>query len=142
MGKTQRDFTPRPESLMPLLAPLQAVQILLDAFGERGVIIGGIAVGLLGELRFTADGVLPFEKEMVKRSQVVTLGGLKLRLPSPEDLIILKAVAHRPKDMLDIESMLLNQPGVDREYIRTWVQQFAQALEMPELWDDLATRLK
>ena len=82
------------------------------------------------------------ENEIVKRSQSLSLGGVQLRLPTPEDLIILKAVAHRPKDLLDIESVLATQPGLDKEYIRTWVQQFAEALEMPELWDDLLIRLK
>jgi hypothetical protein len=70
------------------------------------------------------------------------LGGLQIRLPTPEDLIILKAVAHRPQDMLDIDSILSRQPGVDKEYILSWVQQFAEALEMPKIWDDLAARLK
>ena len=82
------------------------------------------------------------ENEIVKRSQSLSLGGVQLRLPTPEDLIILKAVAHRPKDLLDIESVLATQPTLDKEYIRTWVQQFAEALEMPELWDDLLIRLK
>jgi hypothetical protein len=44
--------------------------------------------------------------------------------------------------MLDIDSVLASQPAVDKEYVRTWVQQFAEALEMPELWDDLPTRSK
>ncbi len=87
-------------------------------------------------------GVLPFEEEMVKRSQPFALSGLRLRLPTPEDLIILKAVAHRPKDLLDIEALLTNQTFLDKEYIRTWVKQFADALEMPELWDDLPAHLK
>ena len=86
-------------------------------------------------------GMLPFENEMVARSQSMAMGGLQLRLPSPEDLIILKAVAHRPQDLLDIDSVLASQPGLDKEYIRVWVQQFAEALEMPELWEALSIRL-
>jgi hypothetical protein len=70
------------------------------------------------------------------------LSGLRLRLPTPEDLIILKAVAQRPKDLLDIEAVLTNQTFLDKEYIRTWVKQFADVLEMPELWVDLPARLK
>jgi hypothetical protein len=38
----------------------------------------------------------------VERSKLYQIGPLALRLPTPEDLIILKAVAHRPKDLLDI----------------------------------------
>ncbi len=195
MGKTQRQI---PASLTTFLAPLQGVQTLLDEFGGRGVIIGGIAASLLGQPRLTADvdavilleldelpnliqrasalgiepriadaqgfarsnrvlllrhiesgididfslGLLPFENEMVQRSHPLLIGSLKLRLPTPEDLIILKAVAHRPKDLLDIEAILANQPTLDQGYIRNWVQQFAEALEMPELWQDLQVRMK
>lgn len=47
---------------------------------------------------------LPFEVEAVERSSEHQVGTLTTRLPTPElILIILKAVAHRPKDMLDIE---------------------------------------
>jgi hypothetical protein len=33
-------------------------------------------------------------------------------------------------------------PDLDKERIRYWVRQFAEALEMPELRDDLEARLK
>ncbi|MEW6405187.1 MAG: hypothetical protein AB1649_25620 [Chloroflexota bacterium] len=39
----------------PLLAPLSAIQRLLDHFKGQGVIIGGIAASLLGTPRLTAD---------------------------------------------------------------------------------------
>jgi hypothetical protein len=41
--------------LHPLLEPLAAVQRLLTRFGERGMIIGGVAASLLGRPRLTAD---------------------------------------------------------------------------------------
>jgi predicted nucleotidyltransferase len=87
-------------------------------------------------------GILPFEKEMVAHSRSLKLGGVELRLPIPEDLIILKAVGHGPQDMLDIESIITSQPALDKEYIRKWVQQFADAMEMTELLDDLSSLLK
>ena len=86
-------------------------------------------------------GLLPFEAEMVARSQAHFIGPLTLRLPTPEDLIILKAVAHRPKDLLDIEAIAANHPGLDRARVEHWVRQFADVLEMPELWEDVALLL-
>jgi hypothetical protein len=83
-------------------------------------------------------GILPFEEEVVARSIVLEVAGLFLRLPTPEDLIIFKAVAHRPKDLVDIQSIMDSHPDLDRKRIESWVRQFAEALEMPELWDDLA----
>ena len=52
-------------------------------------------------------------------------------------MIILKAVAHRQKDMLDIEAVIAAQPHLDKERIAFWVRQFAELLEMPELWTDV-----
>ncbi len=86
-------------------------------------------------------GILPFEVEAVERSTLHHVGGVTIRLPTPEDLIIFKAVAHRPKDLLDIQAVIESQPNLDKERIRYWVGEFAQALEMPELWDDIATLL-
>ena len=82
-------------------------------------------------------GLLPFEIEAVERSMEYEAGSLRVRLPTPEDLIILKAVAHRPKDMLDIEAVIAAQDELDYERIEFWVQQFAEVLEMPELWNEL-----
>ena len=39
----------------PFLDPLEALDKLLSRFGHRGVVIGGIAVGLLSKTRFTED---------------------------------------------------------------------------------------
>ena len=71
---------------------------------------------------------------MVERSQLVELGSIKLRLPTPEDLIIMKAVANRPKDLEDIQAIAASHPDLDKERIRLWVEQFGEALDLPELW--------
>lgn len=64
-----------------------------------------------------ALGMLPFEEEAVARGRLHETGRVAVPLPTPEDLIILKAVAHRPKDLLDIESILRAHPDVDRRRI-------------------------
>ncbi|MBI4674731.1 MAG: nucleotidyltransferase [Chloroflexi bacterium] len=86
-------------------------------------------------------GAMPFEAEAIERSQLVSVGNLRLRVPSVEDLIIMKAVAHRKKDFSDIENLVAFHPRLDRERIEYWVTGFAQVLEMPELWTDLAPLL-
>jgi len=182
-----------PAGYAPFLEPLAALQRLLSHFSEHGVIMGGIAVSLLGKPRLTADldamfllspddipdlidaaktegivarigaveefahknrvvllrhqesgtnidislGMLPFEEEIVERSILVQAGTLSVRLPTPEDLIILKAVANRPRDLLDIQTVIESHPDLDRERIESWVRQFAIALDMPELWTDI-----
>jgi hypothetical protein len=182
------------ETIEPFISPLEAVNRLLTRFDDRGVVIGGIAVNLLGKPRLTADidvmlilsirdlpsliayadaegfvvlpenveafvrqtrvlplrhapsaigvdislGILPFEIEIVERSQIYTVGQLDIRLPTPEDLVILKAVANRAKDWEDIRAVIVSQSNLDWDRIESWVRQFAEVLERPELWDNLA----
>lgn len=87
-------------------------------------------------------GMLPLEVEAVERSMVYQVGDCAIRLPTPEDLIILKAVAHRPQDLLDIQAIVENNTSLDTERIESWVREFAQVLEMPELWQDIAETIK
>lgn len=82
-------------------------------------------------------GALPFEEEMVARARELVIGSVRIKVASPEDLIITKAVAHRPRDIADIEAILNIEPNLDFERIRFWVSQFAEALEMPGLMEDL-----
>lgn len=178
--------------------PLQAVQYLLEQFDKRGVIIGGVAVSLLAQPRFTADidalllldedeitelievaertgltpriadaelfarrnrvvllrhedtginvdislGMLPFEVEAIARRTVFQSEDFALPIPTPEDLIVMKAVAHRPKDLVDIQALIEAHPDLDRGRVEAIVREFAQLLEQPELWEDIAPWLK
>ena len=87
-------------------------------------------------------GVLPFEEEVVARSRVYDVGMLSVRLPTPEDLIIMKAIAHRPKDLIDIQTIIDSHPDLDVKRIRYWVKSFADVLETPGLWTDIETMFK
>jgi predicted nucleotidyltransferase len=86
-------------------------------------------------------GILPFEVEMVERSREIDVGPLRLRLPTPEDLIIMKAIAHRPKDLGDIQAVAANYPDLDKERIRFWVEQFGEVLDQPNLWMNISQYL-
>lgn len=85
---------------------------------------------------------MAFEEEVVARSQVYDLGMLSVRLPTPEDLIIMKAVAHRPKDLIDIQTVIDSHPDLDVDRIKEWVKSFAEILEMPNLWTDIEKMFK
>jgi hypothetical protein len=87
-------------------------------------------------------GALPFEREMIDRSIEFKIDKLILKVATPEDLLITKAVAHRGKDLIDIENLLTVYSGLDLSRVRYWVKQFADVLEMPELLTDLDQRLK
>lgn len=84
-----------------------------------------------------AFGALPFEEEALKRTVSVTIGDVAIPVPTPEDLVIMKAVAHRPRDIADIEGIVDAHPELDKNRIRTWLTQFAEVLEMPEVLSDI-----
>ena len=79
---------------------------------------------------------------MVERGIVRSIGTLSIRLPTPEDLIIMKAIAHRPKDLEDIRTVIDKNPKLDMGRIQQWVQSFGEILEIPSLWDDIASLFK
>ncbi|MGB9700985.1 MAG: nucleotidyl transferase AbiEii/AbiGii toxin family protein [Thermodesulfobacteriota bacterium] len=87
-------------------------------------------------------GGLPFEEEAISRKIIVETAGVNIPLPTPEDLIIMKAVASRPRDMADIESILEMHSSLNQKYILKKVREFSTALEMPEILRDLKTILK
>jgi predicted nucleotidyltransferase len=83
-------------------------------------------------------GNLEFEEKVLARGSTVSIKELRLPLPSPEDLIILKAVADRPKDLQDIQAIFAAQEHLDLDYIRTTVKEFAALLGRPSIWEDVA----
>lgn len=87
-------------------------------------------------------GALPFEENAVRRAVPTDLGGLRVPLPMPEDLLVMKAVAHRSRDMVDIESILSAHADVDEKWVVSTVREFAEALDSPELVTDLVKLLR
>jgi hypothetical protein len=43
-------------------------------------------------------GALPFEEIAIRRGVKMDVGGCRVPVPTPEDLIVFKAIAHRRKD--------------------------------------------
>lgn len=86
-------------------------------------------------------GALPFEHEAVERATQQRVAGVEFPVLTPEDLLIMKAVAHRPQDLGDIEGVLVANPQLDRQRVRQWVEQFATALDAPEILGDLEALL-
>jgi len=86
-------------------------------------------------------GMLPFEEDMVARSSTKSFANLSIRLPTPEDLIIMKAIAHRPKDLEDIRTIADKYSDLDMKRIEEWVKSFGDALERPDLWHQVKSLL-
>jgi hypothetical protein len=78
-------------------------------------------------------GGLPFEADALSRASSHDLGGVRVRLPQVEDLLIMKAIAHRPQDLRDIEGLLDVFPDANVEAVRQFILEFAAAAEIPDL---------
>ena len=60
--------------------------------------------------------------------------GKTIRMCSAEDLIIHKAVAGRPQDLIDIQGVVYRQgKNLETAYIRQWLKDFSDALANPEI---------
>jgi hypothetical protein len=81
-------------------------------------------------------GRLSFEQTAIDNSEIHEIGGLRVRLPRVEDLLIMKAIARRPKDLQDIEGLLAAHPEADVLAVRQWVREFATAMSMSDMLDD------
>lgn len=81
---------------------------------------------------------LPFEYEVIDRSSMVDVSpGVSIRVASAEDIVIMKAIAGRGRDIMDIENIIEATPDLDVDRIRRWVREFSSVLEMPEIHDAL-----
>jgi hypothetical protein len=87
-------------------------------------------------------GTLPFEIEALQRAKRVKVGRLSVPIATAEDLIVLKAVANRPQDWIDIEGILRATEDLDEAYIRRHVGQFAGIVERPDFYAQIDQALR
>ena len=82
-----------------------------------------------------ALGILPFEEWMIERSSLFAFeANCTLRTCSAEDLVILKLFAFRPRDVLDVETVVIRQRGaLDWQYIETNLQPLSDIKDQPEI---------
>ncbi|OGD20710.1 MAG: hypothetical protein A2W03_03050 [Candidatus Aminicenantes bacterium RBG_16_63_16] len=71
----------------------------------------------------------PYERQAIERARNVRLGRTPIKFAALEDLVIHKIIAGRPRDIEDIESILLKNPGYDARYIEKWLAEFDAALD-------------
>lgn len=86
---------------------------------------------------------MPFEYEVIDGSSMIEVSrGVSIRVASAQDIVVMKAIAGRGRDIMDIENIIQANPDLDLERIRRWVREFSAVLEMPEIHDTLEKLLR
>lgn len=75
----------------------------------------------------------PYERQAIDRTRRVRMGRAEVRFASPEDLVIHKLVAGRPRDVEDVRGVLRNVADLDVDYTRRWLGEFQALIERPLL---------
>ena len=76
-----------------------------------------------------------FQRSVMSRRQLVEFEGKKIWFVTPEDLVLLKLIANRPRDLGDVADVLFVQGELDRVYMHHWATKLG-------IEDRLTTSLK
>jgi hypothetical protein len=82
-----------------------------------------------------------FEHAAIAASSVTAFGAVKAPMARPEDLVVFKAIAARPKDIEDATALLVLYPKIDRARLRDRVRELAMLAEQPDLVRGLETAI-
>lgn len=75
----------------------------------------------------------PLEEAAIKRARIKKINAMRVKLVSPEDLVIHKIISDRPRDIQDLEGILSRQKGnLDTKYISQWLKKVAQLEGKPD----------
>jgi hypothetical protein len=66
----------------------------------------------------------PYEIEAIKRARRIKILRQEVSFASPEDVIIHKIFAGRPRDIEDVRTIILKNPEIDIQYIKGWLRKF------------------
>jgi hypothetical protein len=64
-----------------------------------------------------------FQVELLSRRRQVQANGFITWFVSPEDLVLLKLTASRPRDLGDVGDILFMQGQLDEDYMRRWAKE-------------------
>jgi len=83
-------------------------------------------------------GFLPLERAILDAATSMEIGpALSTKVATAEDLVIMKLIASRERDINDVIALKEIYPGLNRERIRAVVSDYAETLERPEIADNL-----
>jgi predicted nucleotidyltransferase len=88
-------------------------------------------------------GLVPFEREAIGRARDVHLAGRRVRVCTPEDLILMKIVSDRDRDIADARAIVKRRlTELDRDYLEPRINELSELLERPDIrarWTEWTT---
>lgn len=70
-----------------------------------------------------------YERQAIQRAKSVKFGGTSVKFASLEDVVIHKIIAGRPRDIEDVNTILLKNPEYDYHYIVDCLKKFDDSLD-------------
>jgi hypothetical protein len=78
--------------------------------------------------------LMPFELDAIRRARRVPLAGRVVAVATPEDLVLMKIVSERPRDLADAEALVRRRGStLDRAYLEPRIRELASLLEREEI---------
>lgn len=65
-----------------------------------------------------------FQKSLLSRSEVMSTEVGSVSIVTVEDLLLLKLIANRPRDLIDVADLLFIQGDLDEDYLKHWAKRF------------------
>lgn len=79
-------------------------------------------------------GLLPFEQQAIDRARAVDIAGEEIPVVSAEDLVLMKIISDRPRDLEDVRAVVdIRFEELDLEYLEPRIHALAEALDNPEI---------
>lgn len=69
----------------------------------------------------------PYERQAIARARRIRMLDQNVCFAAPEDVIIHKIVAGRPRDLEDVRGILVKMPDTDIDYVRRWLKDYSEA---------------
>lgn len=79
-------------------------------------------------------GLLPFEEEAIMRAATIEVGGVAVRFCTAEDLILMKIISDRERDLADARAIVRRRLAqLDRGYLEPRIHELSRTLDKPEI---------
>ncbi len=80
--------------------------------------------------------VLPIQREAIQRGVPWEVEGKQVQVASVEDLILMKLISERPKDIDDATALLRrHRSHIDQDYLRPKLAEMSAGLDRPDILD-------